>query len=609
MQLASTQWLSPENPSVPAATCCELPGQATNASSGNGGLGRIGANVPEKIGKYEVRELLGRGGQATALLAWDPDLQRDVVLKLYHAAKTPADRAAVLREGQSLVQVQSPFVAQCFAAERHGDVPYLVMEYVRGESLADRLRERPLTLEETLELLEQLAKGLAAVHASGLLHRDLKPSNLLLTADGQPKLIDFGLAAEMGSDQLRQISGTPAYMAPEQASGDVERLDARTDLFGLGAVFYELLTGRPPYLGESVASVWRQAREGRVMPALGRVASLRKDVNDVCMRCLERDPQARFGSANELLEALDVLRHGKRRHWDWTLGWGKLRFRLALGVSVLASIVVFMLALPQFGLDEGRIAMSMHVASDPASMPMPIAMTAANDSNDAPSGPVDIDDPLSVRRSGAISSNDDVMDERRAAKMLRDGDARWTVVEPRMGGIERGGQWREPAMTDSKSLALRNVGDPRNSVFVEYGDFHRTQGDVGSSKVKAFRKPEGNEGEGLELVAGDALVCWVGGEPMELQWGAHERLQVWEEQTESGVARKREAVEWCDKSAGDTCWHYYLWLEGDSVGAQPKVYRLGPCEGWSDKTAVPLSEWPVEPLQGKKREVVGQRAD
>ncbi|MFO0902913.1 MAG: protein kinase [Pirellulales bacterium] len=357
MHPATTHWLPLEHSSADAVSCgsacggeltrCDRLAGATQHTAAVAAPGRKGEHIPDSVGKYEVRRLLGRGGQATALLAWDPDLQREVVLKLYHSAKTPAERAAVLREGQALVQVHSPYVAQCFAAERHEDVPYLVMEYIDGESLSQRVSDRPLTLDESLRLVEQLARGLEAVHASGLLHRDVKPSNILLSPQGEPKLIDFGLAAEVGSEQLRQISGTPAYMAPEQACGDVERLDARTDLFGLGAVFYELLTGRPPYLGENATIIWRLAREGRVTPAAARATGLRTDVNEVCMRCLAREPQGRFGSARELASAVEVLLHGKRRAWNWTIGWGKLRFRVAFGVSVLASVVAALLLGPE----------------------------------------------------------------------------------------------------------------------------------------------------------------------------------------------------------------------------------------------------------------------
>src|SRR5205807_4913043 len=129
--------------------------------------------------------------------------------------------------------------------ERHGDVPYLVIEYIPGQSLAEFHRSRPLSTERALDLTARVAEGLGAVHACGLLHRDLKPANILVGHDGLPRLVDFGLVKPLAGEDLHGVSGTLAYMAPEQARGEVERIDPRSALFGLGAVLFELLTGQP----------------------------------------------------------------------------------------------------------------------------------------------------------------------------------------------------------------------------------------------------------------------------------------------------------------------------------------------------------------------------
>ncbi len=269
--------------------------------------------APRRIGKFEVVRPLGEGGQAMTLLAFDPDLKRHVVLKLYHAARTGAAGGTVLREGQALARVRSPYVAQCYSAECHEGMPYLVMEYVRGPSLAQRLEDGPpLGVVESLELVGHLAEGLAAVHACGLLHRDVKPANILLGEDGRPRLVDFGLALAVGSDALRQLSGTLPYMAPEQARGEVERIDARTDVFGLGAVLYHLLTGRPPYLPGDGANLIEVVRAGRIVPVGERNARLPRGVRALGNRCLEPDPARRFASAAELASAVRRLR---RRRW------------------------------------------------------------------------------------------------------------------------------------------------------------------------------------------------------------------------------------------------------------------------------------------------------
>jgi hypothetical protein len=273
------------------------------------------AATPGRIGKFEVVRSLGQGGQAMTFLAFDPDLKRHVVLKLYHAARTGAAGSTVLHEGQALARVRSPFVAQCYSAERHEEVPYLVMEYVRGPSLAQRLIDGPpLPVAESLELVGHLAEGLAAVHACGLLHRDVKPANILLGEDGRPRLVDFGLALAVGSDALRQLSGTLPYMAPEQARGEVERIDARTDVFGLGAVLYHLLAGRPPHLPGEGGNLIEAVRAHRIVPVGERNARLPRAVRELCGRCLEPDPARRFASAADLAAAIRRLRR-RRRRW------------------------------------------------------------------------------------------------------------------------------------------------------------------------------------------------------------------------------------------------------------------------------------------------------
>src|SRR5262249_25013125 len=140
-------------------------------------------------------------------------------------------------------------VVRCYGVERHEGAPYLILEYIPGHSLAELCLANPLSLTEALALTARVADGLAAFHDCGILHRDLKPGNILIGDDRMPRLVDFGLAKPIGDATLDEISGTPAYMAPEQARGEHDRIDPRTDLFGLGAVLYHLLTTQPPHQG------------------------------------------------------------------------------------------------------------------------------------------------------------------------------------------------------------------------------------------------------------------------------------------------------------------------------------------------------------------------
>jgi serine/threonine protein kinase len=288
--------------------------------------------VPESFGKYRVVQPLGVGGQASTLKAWDPDLHCHVVLKLYHNARTAAEQDEVLKEGRALARVRSPYVARCYGIERQGGVPALVVEYVPGRNLRQEQQARPLGLGRALELTGQLAEGLAAVHACGRLHRDLKPDNVLLGDDGRPRLVDFGLAAELASAELASISGTLPYMAPEQARGEAERIDARTDVYGLGAVLYELLTGRPPHQGASWEEQWRAACAGDVVPPRQLNRRVPRAVNDLCLRCLAKDPTQRFSSASELAGAVRRLR--RWRSWRLPLAAAALLLVPALALAV-----------------------------------------------------------------------------------------------------------------------------------------------------------------------------------------------------------------------------------------------------------------------------------
>ena len=222
------------------------------------GLARLSGHSPAAIGKYQdVRRFEVSSGQAAAYLAFDPDLERHVVLKRYHGDSGEAE------EGRALAKVASPFVARCHGIERIEGELYLVVEYIPGRNLGEVRRDGPMDPARVVRIIADLAQGVAAVHARGLIHRDIKPANVILHDDGRPRLVNFGLAAHLGSPRLRQIAGSPPYMAPEQARGHGDRVDHRVNIFGLGGVLYALLTGRPPYAGARPGLDPQARREGR----------------------------------------------------------------------------------------------------------------------------------------------------------------------------------------------------------------------------------------------------------------------------------------------------------------------------------------------------------
>jgi serine/threonine protein kinase len=259
---------------------------------------------PRHIGKYQVVRRLSaeHTGQAVAFLAFDPDGQRHVVIKRYHDGGDPQ---ATAEEARALVRVSSPYVARCYGVERvGGEGACLVVEYVPGCSLAESSEEDLLDPARAARIVAQLAEGVAAVHACGLIHRDIKPANVILHDDGAPRLVDFGLAAHPGSDRLRGPSGSPPYMAPEQARREWDRIDYRTDVYGLGAVLYELLTGHPPHEGKERPEVIARAGVGRVIPPREWNPRIPRRLGAACLKALSPAPENRFATAEAFGEEL-----------------------------------------------------------------------------------------------------------------------------------------------------------------------------------------------------------------------------------------------------------------------------------------------------------------
>lgn len=266
-----------------------------------------------RFGKYDVVRLLGCHGQATVLLARDPVLKRDVVLKHYHGISSDSQKLRMINEGRALAQLDSPYVARCYAVEQVEGVPFLVLEYVDAPSLADVIEQRQLPINECLQILHDLACGIEPAHQLGILHRDLKPSNVLYNEDNQVKIIDFGLAQEEGSNR-RDASGTPAFMSPERAANEGESIDERSDIFGLGAIFYQLLTGDPPFVTESGNQSRELAKKGEVIDVRTLRPDLPTAVASLCMECIQPDVDKRIRSATDLKEkTYELLAYADRK--------------------------------------------------------------------------------------------------------------------------------------------------------------------------------------------------------------------------------------------------------------------------------------------------------
>jgi hypothetical protein len=268
-----------------------------------------------RLGHYRVLRLLGQGGMGTVFLAEDARLQRPVALKVMRPelAANPEGRQRFLREAQAAAHVRSDHVVTIYHVDQEGDLPYLVMEVLHGQSLAEALeQEGRLPLGQCLKIARETAEGLAAAHACGLIHRDVKPGNVWLEGPaGRVKLLDFGLARARTGPLITQrhvILGTPAYMAPEQAAG--QPLDARCDLFSLGAVLYHMLTGQRPFAGDDVLAVLSSLANVTPTPAASLVPGLPAGVAELLDRLLAKGPAGRPESAAEVARTLLALEQG-----------------------------------------------------------------------------------------------------------------------------------------------------------------------------------------------------------------------------------------------------------------------------------------------------------
>jgi eukaryotic-like serine/threonine-protein kinase len=259
-------------------------------------------------GRYRLERPLGHGGMASVFLARDTELDRAVALKLLaeNLGGDESVRRRFVREARLAARLSHPNVVSVYDAGEDEGRPYIVMEHIEGESLADVLAARGrLPADEARGLALQAAQGLAHAHEAGLVHRDIKPQNLILRDDGTIKVADFGIARAAEETALTQagtILGTAAYLAPEQALG--EEVTAAADVYSLGAVLYELLTGRPPFEFETLADLAAKQSRMEITPVRELAPEVPRDLEDVVMHCLARNPAYRPATGRELAQEL-----------------------------------------------------------------------------------------------------------------------------------------------------------------------------------------------------------------------------------------------------------------------------------------------------------------
>ena len=304
--------------------------------------------------RYEVGALLGSGGMGRVYKAFDRKLKRPVALKFLRGGDAQLE-TRFLQEAQAQARVEHPSVCRVYEAGRIGELPYIAMQYIDGQTLREAAREMPVARK--VAVLRDIALAVHAAHALGLIHRDIKPANILVPAEpgAPPSICDFGLArdlAQPGTTQQGALLGTPQYMAPEQARGEHDRIDARSDVYALGATLYEALTGHPPFEGGSNLQTLYKMLHQEPAPPRRWVKELPRDLESVVLKCLEKEPARRYPTARALAEDLQRTLDGApvlaRRASlpDRGLRWVRRNKALSAALAALLAAGLVPLALP-----------------------------------------------------------------------------------------------------------------------------------------------------------------------------------------------------------------------------------------------------------------------
>ncbi len=274
------------------------------------------ARILGELGDYELLEEVGRGGQGVVFRARQKSLNRVVALKIIGLGQwaTKAHLRRFRLEAEAAASLDHPFIVPIYeVGERDGQC-YFSMKFVEGGQLDEVVKETPMPIRQAVELIAKVARTVHYAHEHGILHRDIKPGNILLDAKGEPQLTDFGLARLVESEstitRTLEVLGTPSYMAPEQAAGNNAVPKSATDVYGLGAVLYQLLTAHPPFAGGTTYETIKLLLETEPRQPRLWNPKVDGDISTICLKCLEKDPPRRYSSALALAEDLERwLRH------------------------------------------------------------------------------------------------------------------------------------------------------------------------------------------------------------------------------------------------------------------------------------------------------------
>jgi serine/threonine protein kinase/DNA-binding SARP family transcriptional activator len=336
-----------------------LPGPSALAGTGEDlGRKRPSPEAPwvyPAIAGFEVLGLLGRGGMGVVYQARQVQLNRLVALKMIRAGEHagPEDLARFRAEAEAVARLQHPHIVQIFEVGEHAGLPFFALEYLEGGSLQHRLQGSPLPAREAAQLVQTLARAIHAAHQRGIIHRDLKPANVLLDQDGRPKITDFGLAKRVeggaGLTQSGVVMGTPSYMAPEQARGRGKAVGPAADVYALGAVLYECLTGRPPFKAATPLDTMLQVRSDEPVPPRRLQPKTPPDLETICLKALQKEPGKRYASATALADDLKRFLSGEpiqarpSTPWEKAVKWARRKPTAAALTGVSGSALLILL--------------------------------------------------------------------------------------------------------------------------------------------------------------------------------------------------------------------------------------------------------------------------
>ena len=277
---------------------------------GSGSARMDGPPMPETIGKYRVVGQFPRSGQAQVFRVVHPELRRDLVLKLANQPVDEDGRAGLIEEGRRLAELEHPNIVRVHDLDFHDGRPYLVMEFIRGRTLAQYAREERPSPRQAAALVAEIAGAVGFAHRRGIVHQDIKPANVLVDEAVRPRLIDFGLAWQQDAwsdSTMSSEGGTFAYMAPEQARIEVDRIRPLSDVFSVGALLYFLLTGDGPFEASNYQESWGRARRCDLDPAALKNGEAPRGLERITLKAMAADPRSRFPSADALRTALERI--------------------------------------------------------------------------------------------------------------------------------------------------------------------------------------------------------------------------------------------------------------------------------------------------------------